>query len=176
MSSVVNELRYHDWTLSKIFIPRQGFKPLNPWNPWIFPYIDCSSITNEMACTFHNKLFCILYSSPSRRSNLCGSFRSQSCLTLYLALRISIHKLSLLDATSQANFTSKTLFTSFVCLKPRSPSYLGKHSLSQAFQAMNLPSFSLGVHQNFLIKESILSQFFAGIDNGHSIIRYCLSN
>ena len=60
--------------------------------------------------------------------NLVGSFLSQSLLTLYLFLRIFKHMLSLLEATIQANFVVKAELVIFIVLKPRPPSFLGRHS------------------------------------------------
>ena len=83
-----------------------------------------------------------------------GSLNSQSFRNLYLDLRISMHKLSLLDATIQASFARSALLESLAFLKPRSPLPFGRQSLSQAFQARNLPSVALGFHQNLLIAAS----------------------
>ena len=69
-----------------------------------------------------------------------ASVRSQSFLTLYLALRIIIQRLSLLEATIQANLANKALLMFLAFLNPRPPSFIGRQRLSQDFQAMNLPS------------------------------------
>ena len=66
--------------------------------------------------------------------------QSQSSLTLYLALRILKHKLSLLDAIIHASLANSTLLMFLAFLKPRLPTLLGQHRLSQAFQAIYLPS------------------------------------
>ena len=41
-----------------------------------------------------------------------GSFRNQSCLTLYFALTIDKKRLSFLDAIIQASLAKRALFTS----------------------------------------------------------------
>ena len=69
-----------------------------------------------------------------------GSLYNQSCLTLYLALKIIMHKLSLLEATIQASFAKSALSVSLAFLKPIPPLPFGRQSLSQAFKARNLPS------------------------------------
>ena len=71
--------------------------------------------------------------------------------------------LSLLEATIQANLASIALLKSFAFLNPRPPRLLGWQSLSEEFQAMNLPTEALGFHQNLLDVESSLSQILAGM-------------
>ena len=77
-----------------------------------------------------------------------GSLLSQSSLTLYLALRIDMHRLSLLDAIIQASLASKALFICFAFLNPKPPLVLGLQRLSQAVSARNLPLELFGFHQN----------------------------
>ena len=60
-----------------------------------------------------------------------GSDLSQSCLTFYLAKRICMQRLSLLEATIQASFANRALFISLVFLNPRPLVDFGTQSLSQ---------------------------------------------
>ena len=96
-------------------------------------------------------------------ANLDKSLQSQSCLTLYFALRIAMHKLSRLEATIQASFASNVLLVSLAFLKPRPPFPFGRQSLSQAFHARYLPFCFFGFHQKCLEAASRLSQILAGI-------------
>ena len=73
-------------------------------------------------------------------ATFAGSLYNQSCLTLYLALKIIMHKLSLLEATIQASFAKSALLVSLALLKPRPPLPFGRQSLFQAFKVRNLPS------------------------------------
>lgn len=83
-------------------------------------------------------------------------------MTLYLDQRICMHKLSLLEAIIHVSLASKALLKSFAFQNPKPPFLMGWHNLSQAFQARNFPSFSLGFHQNFLVIASILSHIMLG--------------
>lgn len=94
-----------------------------------------------------------------------GSLLSQSFLTLYLALKIDVQRLSPLDATIQASLASKALFIYFAFLNPEPPLVFGLHRLSQAVSARNLPSEFFGFHQNFRDKESNLLQTLLGMLN-----------
>ena len=75
-----------------------------------------------------------------------------------------IHRLSLLDAIIQANFSNKAEFKDFDFLKLNPPSLLGQHRLSQDFQVRNLPSCLFGFHQNLLARPSVLSHTLFGIE------------
>lgn len=55
---------------------------------------------------------------------------SQSSLTLYLALRIPIRRLSLLDAIIHASLANSALLMFLAFLKLRLPTLLGQHRLS----------------------------------------------
>ena len=94
-----------------------------------------------------------------------GSLYNQSCLTLYLALKIIRCKLSLLEVTIQVSFAKSALLVALAFLKPRVPLPFGRQSLSQAFKARNLPSGAFGFHQNLLEAASRLSQILEGILN-----------
>ena len=50
-----------------------------------------------------------------------GSLYNQACFTLYLALKMSTHILSLLDATIQASLAIRAKLKSFAFLKPSPP-------------------------------------------------------
>ena len=94
---------------------------------------------------------------------LVASARNQSSLTLYFALRILKQRLSLLDATIQANLANRAKLIPYDFLKPKPLALLGQHSFSQALQAINLPSRWLGFHQNLLAIVSNLSHTLFGI-------------
>lgn len=88
---------------------------------------------------------------------------------LGLGLNVGSHGthewLSCLEVTIQANFESRALLLYLALLKPRPPVAFEAQSLSQALQAKNFPSFSLGFHQNFLVSVSSLSQTEIGTLN-----------
>lgn len=97
-------------------------------------------------------------------ANLVGSFLGLSLLTLHLLFRIFIHMFSLLEFRS--NHPSQLYCQSiignfaffFFFLKPRPPFFLGRHSLSQGFQARYCPFPFFEFHQNLLVMLSSLSQ------------------
>ena len=89
-------------------------------------------------------------------ATLTGSLLSQSSLTLYLALRIEMQRLSLLDATNYASFARSALFIFFALLNPKPPSHFGLQRLSHAVRARNFPSDFFGFHQNLRESESNL--------------------
>ena len=71
---------------------------------------------------------------------------SQALLILYLALRMFMQRLSLLEAIIQANFARRAMLMSLAFLKPSPPLFLGWQSLSHAFKARKFPSWFLGFH------------------------------
>ena len=81
---------------------------------------------------------------------LWGSVWSQSCLTLYFALRMSIHKLSLFETIIHANFAMRALLISLAFLKLSPLRLLGWQSLSHALQARKFPWF-FGFHPKLLV-------------------------
>ena len=79
-------------------------------------------------------------------ATLRGSLLSQSSLTLYLALRIEMQRLSLLDATNHASFARRALFIFFALLNPKPPLHLGLQRLSHAVRVRNFPSDFFSFH------------------------------
>ena len=87
-------------------------------------------------------------------ADFLGSTLSQSSLIVYFDRKTSIpSRLSWLEV--------QRLLIVFLKLNP--PTHLGRQSLSHFFQAIKLPSFSLGFHQNLLEIESNLSPSLVGM-------------
>ena len=152
-----------DGELEVVVYPWLQLKILNPRHPRINPYVNGFPISQKEASSFFNQLFCSFYRMPCRIGRftwLC----SKSVLLDFILRPQYFHTQALFarSHTIQANLARSASFTSLVFLKSRPPAHFGWHSLFHPFQAMNLPSFSLGFHQNLLESESSLSQFPIG--------------